>query len=621
MLITHKYDYCSDWKILFTNYFMYSIGYGRDYQLDDLNRKDFGALMLDNNRVSGSYLHKRNKNIVDHCTNPLDFAIASLKELAKAGIINGNLYSADTHVIQVWIKWRIPINKHGTKDTLVKACNMHSIFCHLTGHMAFAQFTDGDIRLNQILLPMINTVTKNVPKEARIELLGVDRGGYTLENALLAKRAGVALSSWGKNTPTALKAINDVSNDEKHFSKWLSVKRIVKKGQEFKIDKRLKVRIIDGKIPSYGDIVSSDDLYEEITEEFWVADEDLVVYIENSMKKCLKKIKNKEEFYKTRGIYIEKGGDKEVVKMRTIIIWNKNSDKKIWFHPLKSKEELSTLDAIKFMKARQYIENGYKRRIRRYNLDAFPGGKCIIKEPHLEKPDATGIEHYEKLIKIADTWIEKYREKIANADKALEEDSITNKYHKLMVKEYLSKIEEHENNKLFRQAMIDYGKGGAKPVIEGVELVDMSGMQIRNQIKEFSIIGRDEAMRSFIEILKVVLKEESEEKAKRNGGNAEEIYQKKVKNISQCNVEKPLFRSDGIIIVDDSRRVAVVVIDIDNDGVYKKAFKRWYPMLNKMGGKLRIDEGVEYDLKFYGLEDNEDFQGVVSRGIDAVGVV
>ena len=74
-------------------------------------------------------------------------------------------------------------------------------------------------------------------------------------------------------------------------------------------------------------------------------------------------------------------------------------------------------------------------------------------------------------------------------------------------------------------------------------------------------------------------------------------------------------------MVDDLRRVAVVVIDIDDRGLYKKAFGRWYPMLNKMGGKLRIDDNIEYDLKFYGLDDGEKFEDVISRGIDALEVL
>jgi hypothetical protein len=621
-LITHDYDYCSDWKVLLTNYFMYSIGCGRDYQIDDLNGGHFGALTFDDNRMSRSYLYERNRNIIDQCDDPLKFAIASLRELTKAGIITGNDYFADTHVTQVWVKWNIPMNKSGTKNTIVKACNMHSIFCRLTGHTAFAQFTDGDIKLNQILLPMINTVNQNVPEEAKIKKLGVDRGGFTLENALLAKSAGVSLISWGKNTSTALKAIKEVPGDKEHFSEWLKVERVVKKGQEFKIDKRLKVRIVDGKIPSYEDITSSDDLYEEITEEFWVADEDLVVYSADSVKKCLKMIKDKEELYKTEGVYIEKDGDKEVVKMRTIIIWNKNSDKKIWFYPLASRAELPTLDAIDFTKSRQCIENSYKRGIKRFGLDAFPGGKCIVEKPRIEKPDASKIKQLEMRIKVSDKWIKKYNERIANLNQLLKESRITSKWHRREVNECLSKIKEHENENLVRQAKIGYGKGGPEPVIEDVELVDMSGMQIRNQIKDFSIIGHDEAIRSFMENgLKPILKKESEDEAKRNGKNAEEIYQKRIKNIKQCNVEKPLFRSDGIIVVDDSRRVAVVVIDVDDDGIYKKAFKRWYPMLNKMGGKLRIDDDIEYDLKFYGLDDGEQFEDVISKGIDALDVL
>ena len=248
MLITNDYDYCSDWKVLLTNYFMYSIGCGRDYQIDDLNSRYFGALTLDDNRMSRSYLYERNGNIIDHCDDSLKFAVACLRELARTGIIAGNDYFADTHVTQVWVKWRIPMNKSGTKNMIVKACNMHSIFCRLTGHTAFTQFTDGDIKLNRVLLPMINTVNQNVPEEARIKRLGVDRGGFTLENALLAKRDGVSLISWGKRTPPAIKAIKDVPGDGEHFSKWLEVKRVVKKGEEFKIDKRLKVRIIDGRI-------------------------------------------------------------------------------------------------------------------------------------------------------------------------------------------------------------------------------------------------------------------------------------------------------------------------------------------------------------------------------------
>ena len=622
MLITHDYDHCSDWKVLLTNYFMYLIGCGRDYLIDDLNHRDFGALTLDDNRMSRSYLYERNENIIDKCDDPMKFAIAGLRELVKAGIVTGNDYFADTHVTEVWIKWMIPMNKSGTKNTIVKACNLHSIFCRLTGHTAFAHFTDGDIKLSQILLPMINTVNQNVPEEAKIKRLVVDRGGFTLENALLAKRAGVSLISWGKNTPTALKAIKDVPGDEKHFSKWLEVERVVKKGQQFKIDKRLKVRIVDGKIPSYDDITSSDDLYEEITEEFWVADEYLVVYSENSMKKCLKMIKDKEELYKTEGVYIEKDGDNEVIKMRTIIIWNKNSDKKIWFYPLTSREELSTLDAIDFTKSRQCIENSYKRGIKKCLLDAFPGGRCLVEKPRIEKPDAAQIKQLERQIKVSDKWIKKYNERIANLNQLLEGSKITSKWHRRGVDECLSNIEKHENENLVRLAKIRYGEGGPEPVIEDVELVDMSGMQIRNQIKNFSIIGRDETMRSFIENgLKPILKKESEDRAKKNGKNADEIYQKRIRNIKQCNVEKPLFRSDGIIIVDDSRRVAVVVIDVDDDEIYKKAFMRWYPMLNKMGGKLRIDDDVGYDLKFYGLDDGEKFEDVVSRGIDALDVL
>ncbi|ODS40031.1 hypothetical protein BEH94_06015 [Candidatus Altiarchaeales archaeon WOR_SM1_SCG] len=335
-----------------TLYFSSVFGYNRLFNVDNIPQDEFSILLENSSTPAKSLMH----NYLDEISktkNVEKFKIDTFKSLAEKDIIDGRIIYIDSHTIESFSEKNIGVFMHGTKNKLVKCFKIHYVLDAIKNRPMMFEFTDSKEDMPEIIMPLIKKSDEVLRgTDRKVEMIIFDRKAYSIPLFKEIDRENKIFLCWSKDLNTTNKELDAVPA-ELFFNPG-------------------KQTFENGKVRDLTDTEKD--------------------RLEFNAKSIVRVADTKT--------YLNGWGE-----IRTILIENKNIDRKIAFYTNAKTEDYDVLTLIDILRRRQNIEDFLKDKKNDLSADAFCGGAIESIDINKMKPD--------------DEEVEKLKIKLENAEKKL----------------------------------------------------------------------------------------------------------------------------------------------------------------------------------------------------------
>jgi hypothetical protein len=136
---------------------------------------------------------------------------ASLQCWAEAGLLEGDVWYFDDHVVEYTGQTALDKTKHGTKHISVKAVNRYTLS---NGLCSLNEYFPLNISYAEALRHMVSKANRCLPLAYRIRKLSFDRAGWNAELLTwLQEEQDIVPITWVKRTSTNVKLMDGVSDE------------------------------------------------------------------------------------------------------------------------------------------------------------------------------------------------------------------------------------------------------------------------------------------------------------------------------------------------------------------------------------------------------------------------
>ena len=138
-------------------------------------------------------------------------AQSSLRCWAQAGLLDGDVWYFDGHVVEYTGKADLDKTKHGTKHISVKAINRYTLY---NGLCSLSEYFPAAVSFGDALRGLVSKANRCLPAAYRIRKLSFDRSGWDADLLLwLQDQKDIVPVTWVKRTSTNLHLLAEVPDD------------------------------------------------------------------------------------------------------------------------------------------------------------------------------------------------------------------------------------------------------------------------------------------------------------------------------------------------------------------------------------------------------------------------
>jgi hypothetical protein len=435
------------------------------------------------------------------------------------------LVYCDSHVIEVYVHRLIAMAMHGTKNKRVKAINSHYLVGSDSGTPIVKDYSPGNKRLHWAIVRLLKKIDQG--------LKGV------------GKRIKIICFDKGG---IAIKTLKAIAQSGRAFVCWGKRTKYVKKQigrikeRQFRY-KREKEILRDGK-----------------------------------RIKVIERIADTTTQLKGWG------------KIRTIVIQlpAEEDGERLWIYTNLKRNQYGPLEIREMIRYKQRQENFFKKRKYKTALDCFVGGKCKVKA--ILRPGKKGLELLKKQLRRQGRKIEKDQGNLNEVQELKSHGLLSPEMAKRETEYLRRRIRQTEAQKKITEEKIGWAEGGKRPAfIKQRYELELNKQVLVNEIQDFVILSKRQALKEFGDCYEEVLKKE--------GLGWEEIEQR-MKFLDKVAIEKELFNLGGVIIADKKEKKMTIQIKPQGREYFKKALGLFIHRLNKKGATVDYGSGEKYRLYF-----------------------
>jgi hypothetical protein len=135
----------------------------------------------------------------------------SLRCWVEAGLLEGEVWYFDDHVVEYTGQASLNKTKHGTKQTSVKAVNRYTLS---NGLCSLSEYFPLSVSYAEALRHLVSKANHCLPPAYRVRKLSFDRAGWDAELLTwLQEEQGIIPITWVKRTSTNIKLLDQVPDD------------------------------------------------------------------------------------------------------------------------------------------------------------------------------------------------------------------------------------------------------------------------------------------------------------------------------------------------------------------------------------------------------------------------